>query len=73
MNTSVEGKHVMLAERIKIDVLDNNHLIASLFVKDGTLKNGNWILLVTTSQISHCPGHTKWSLQEPLPRRVLAQ
>jgi hypothetical protein len=42
-------------------------------MKDGTLKNGNWILLVATSQISHCPGHTKWSLQESLPRRVLAQ
>ena len=48
MHTSVEGKHVMLAERIKIDVLDYNHLVATFLVKDCALQYGNGVLLIAS-------------------------
>jgi hypothetical protein len=34
MYLTIERKHVMFAKRIEIDVLDDNHLVASLFMKD---------------------------------------
>lgn len=73
MHTSVEGKHVMFAERIKIDVLDDNHLIATFLVKDCALQYGNGVLLIASGKVSHGSGHAQRSPQQPLPRRVLAQ
>ena len=62
MNTAIEGKHVVLAKGVEIDVLDDDHLVAPLLVKDGTLKNGNGVLFITSGEVSHGTSHTQRSL-----------
>jgi hypothetical protein len=37
MYASVERKHMMFAERIEVDVLYNNHLVATLLMEDCAL------------------------------------
>jgi hypothetical protein len=47
MDTTIEGQHVVLAKRVEVYILDDDHLIAPFLVKDGTLKNCYRILLIT--------------------------
>jgi hypothetical protein len=62
----------VLAKRVEVYILDDDHLVAPFLVKDGTLKNCYRILLITSSKVSHGSGNTMWSLYQPLPLRYLA-
>lgn len=53
MNTSVEGKHVVFAERVEVDVLHYDHLVATFLMEDGALQYGHRILFVSSGQVGH--------------------
>lgn len=48
MHTTVEWQHVMLTQGIEINILDDDHLITSLLMKDGSSEYRHWVLIVAT-------------------------
>ena len=73
MHATIERQHVMLTERVEVDVLYDNHLITAFLVENSTTKNAHSILLVTARQVKHGPGHTQWSTLQTLTLRILTQ
>ena len=72
MSLAVEGQHVVLAHREKVDILDDYHL-AVLLLEEGIGQHLLGVLLVTSGEHLHGFGHTHGSLLEPLALWVFAQ
>lgn len=70
---AIEGQHVVLAQGIEIDVLDDDHLITSLLMEDGSSEYGHRVLIVTTGEVSHGACHSEGSSLQSFSIGVLAQ
>jgi hypothetical protein len=66
-----ERQEVMLAKRVEIDVLDDDHL-GVLFGEERSIDDGFRVLGVTAGQLAQGSGAASWSLQETLALGVLA-
>jgi hypothetical protein len=66
-----ERKHVVLAERVELDILHEDHLIV-IFGEDGTVQDVCRGLGGAGRQEREGLGHTLRGLEEAFPQRVLA-
>lgn len=64
---------MVLAQGIKVDILDDNHLVIAVFVKLGTVKNLHGILGITAGQELHGTCHAQWSLYKAFTFRIFAK
>ena len=71
MGLAMEWEHVMLAERVELDVLDEDHLVVILG-EDGTVQDIRHGLVGAGRQEGEGLGHALRGLQEAFPARVLA-
>ncbi len=69
---AVERQHVVLAERVELDVLDQHHLLV-LLAEHGRADDFERVFVVALGEERHRLGHPFGRLQKPLARRVLAQ
>ena len=72
VGAAVEGEHVVLAERIELDVLDQHHLLV-LLAEGGRADDFQRVGLVALREERHRLGHPFGGLDESFARRVLAQ
>ena len=68
----VERQHVMLAHRIEIDVLHDDH-VAVFLMEQGFLKHSLRVLSVSFRKELHGLCHPQRCLFQPLPCRVFAK
>ena len=72
MGLAVEGQHVVFAERVELDVLDEHHLPV-LLAEHRRADDVERIFVVTFRQERHSLGHPFGGFQQPFARGVLAQ
>ena len=72
MGLAVKRQHVVLAKRVKLDVLDDHHL-AVLLLELGREQDFARILVVTLGQKAHGLGDPLGRLEQSLARRVFPE
>src|SRR5262249_31622769 len=66
-----EGQEVVLAHRVKVDVLDHHHLVVLLGEKR-LVQDIVYALSIARGEVLPGLGHARWRLLQALPRWVLA-
>lgn len=69
---SVEGKHVVLAEGVEVNVLDDDHLVV-VFVELSRVEHSHGVHRVAAGEGEHGLGHALGSLEQALALGILAQ
>ena len=72
MRLAVKRQHMMLAERIKFDVLHQHHLLV-LFAERRRADDLQRVFVISFRQERHCLGHPFGGLLQPFACGILAQ
>ena len=71
MHLAEKGQHMMLAERVEINILDHHHLTI-IFLKQGRTQNGLGILVIALGEKLHGLAYAVRRFLQSLARRILS-